>query len=510
MKKIFGAVVALWCAAACWAQGLPRTSPDAQGVPSAKVMELLDSLMSVPQAELHSVTLLRHGNIIAEAAVAPVRYDYQHELFSVSKTFTGAAVGLAVADNLLRLDDRLGAILPEELPDSVSEWLADVTVRDLLTMTSGMPVDWTMRSKYDHWVREFMSRPMAHEPGSRFAYDSMSTYLLSALVQKVTGRRMLDYLQERIFTPLGISDYAWDFSPDGVTVGGWGLWMKPEHIARFGQLLLDGGKWQGKQLLPQEWVREMTSRQMPLNGKSDYGYQTWTCPHYGASRADGAWGQFIIMMPQEDMVAVITECQQGVGEKMMGYVWDILSPALSDEALPQGKDYGKLQKKIGALSHAFPAGKADGKALKLLQGRTLLLPHNPMEWKELTIVKTKGAGELSLVAVNDKGASEKIPCGWRTWQLSTLTGTPPDDLSTIHNRLSGHSNEWLASAAYGCTPASGSNAAEAPFGAVNIRIFYPNWYSAVKLTIAPAQEGCAVTFHLNYGKPVTVNARWKE
>ena len=248
----------------------------------------------------------------------------------MSKTFTATAVGLAVADNLLRLDDRLGAILPESLPDSVSPWLADVTVRDLLTMTSGLKVDWGMRGREDNWTEIMMAEPMAAEPGTTFAYDSMSSYLLSAIVQKVVGKNILEYLSERVFGPLEITGYAWDVSPEGVITGGWGLWMRPDDLAKFGQLLLDKGVWNGKHILPEDWVTEMMTKRVDVPGTSDYCYQMWTCPHEDAVRADGAWGQYIIIMPKEDMVAVVTQCQQGVSDRVQALVWNTLTPTLSD------------------------------------------------------------------------------------------------------------------------------------------------------------------------------------
>lgn len=491
----------LWLSGTTLAFDLPRTAPEAQGVPSAKVSALIDSLTSVLQAELHSLTLVRHGNVIAEVGVAPFSYDNQHELFSVSKTFTGAAVGLAIADNLLRLDDRLGAIIPEALPDSVPAEMADITVLDLLTMTSGIPVDWMMRGRKDKWTPELLSHGMASAPGKNFAYDSMSSYLLSAIVQKVTGRTVLDYVTERIFTPLGITDFAWDLSPEGVTTGGWGLWMKPESLARFGQMLLDGGRWNGRQILPEQWVKLMTTKKIDVPGTSDYCYQMWTCDHPNTSRADGAWGQYIIMMPDEDMVAVITQCQQGVSEKMQSYVWNVLSPALSDKPLPVGKDYRKLQKRISSVAHPFPAGKAGGHVLLPLLGKTLYLPENPMGWRELTLVKS--GRDIKLIAQTDKGITDTIVCGNKNWVKSVYTSNPPDERADTHNRFSGHKNKWFADAAYGCTDAY-------PYGTFEAKIFFTNWYSSLDLKITPGANDCDVTFHLNYSKPVTVKGVWKK
>lgn len=473
---------------------LPRTSPEAQGMDSGKVIELLDSLTSIPQTELHSLTVLRHGNVVAQAAIKPFSTEDQHELFSVSKTFTAAAVGLAIADNLLRLDDRLGAILPEALPDSVSPWLADVTVRDLLTMTSGLKVDWGMRGREDKWAEIMMAEPMAHEPGKQFAYDSMSTYLLSALVQKVVGKNILEYLTERVFNPLGMEDYTWDLSPEGVVTGGWGLWMRPDDLAKFGQLLLDKGKWEGKQILPAEWVNEMMTKRVDVPGTSNYCFQMWTCPHEDAVRADGAWGQYIIVMPKEDMVAVVTQCQQGVSDRIQALVWNTLTPTLSDSPKKEGKEARRLEARLKSYSHAFPAGKSSAKAPFL--NKTLTLAENPMGWKTLEI--SQNGKEIHLTATNAKGQTDEYVCGYKAWKKTRIVSNPPDERSDTHNRFSGHTNPFYADGAYGW---SGN--------ALNAKLHYTNWYSSLALTVAPAESAnhALVTFKLNFmGSPVTVGA----
>ena len=497
IKTYAGFLAAMSLFPAAYSFELPRTSPEAQGIRSEKVIELLDSLTSIPQTEIHSLTLLRHGNIIAQTAIAPFVPEDQHELFSVSKTFTAAAVGLAIADNRLRLDDRLGAIIPEALPDSVSDWLADVNVRDLLTMTSGIKVDWGMRGRQDEWTKVLLSQPMASEPGEHFSYDSMSSYLLSAIVQKVAGRTVLDYLSERVFKPLEIKDYAWDVSPEGVTTGGWGLWMRPEDLAKFGQMLLDGGRWNGQQILPAEWVREMTSKKIDVPGTSNYCYQMWTCPHKGTVRADGAWGQYIIIMPEEDMVAVLTQCQQGVSDRVQALVWNTLTPTLSDTPITEGKPYRELIKKINRYSHPFPKGKVDNKTMRILNGRAMCLPSNPMGWKNLTI--EKDGKDIMLIAVSETEVTDTISCGYREWKKSGINNFPPDERADTHNRFSGHTNRFFADAAF----------AWKADNTLEIKIHYTNWYSSLLLDLAPTENNCEVTFKLNYQyAPQTVEASW--
>lgn len=495
MKKFFVCAATALVAFVSGAYELPCTSPEAQGLESGAVMALIDSLMSMPQAELHNITVMRHGNIVAQASPAPFTPDMQHELFSVSKTFTGAAVGLAIDANRLRLDDRLGAVMPEILPDSVSPWLADVTVRDLLTMSSGMTVDWAMRGQEDHWAKVMASKPMVAEPGTKFAYDSMSTYLLSALVQKVMGRTVLDLLAEKVFTPLEITDYAWDVSPDGVTTGGWGLWMKPDGLARFGQMLLDGGRWQGQQILPENWVREMMTEKVDLPGDSDgYNYQMWKCGHKSASRADGAWGQFIVVMPEEDMVVVITQCERGVNARQLNLVWGLLSPATHDAPLAEGKDFKALSRRIATLAHPFPAGKSSARTQKALYGRTLDLPANSMEWKTLEVVPDTDA--IKLITENMKGERDTLVCGYRRWMTSELNSFPPDERRDTHNRMSGHTNRFYTAGAYAWAD-----------GTLDVKLHFTHWYSSLSLKIKPAGDRFEVTMKLNYeGAPATFTA----
>ena len=176
---------------------LPRSTPEAEGVPSKAVTALFDSLMALPKQTSTAVVVVRHGKVIGEIYPAPFAPEYRHTMYSCSKTFVGAAVGLAIADNRLRLTDRVGAFFPELLPDSVSTNLADMTVRDLLTMTSGVTPDWNMRNLTPDWIRTFLAKPVK-TPGKKFEYDSISTYMLSAIVQKVTGMTLLDYLKQKL------------------------------------------------------------------------------------------------------------------------------------------------------------------------------------------------------------------------------------------------------------------------------------------------------------------------
>ena len=294
---------------------------------------------------IQSVMVLQHGKVLYEKWWNGGEAETPHVLNSVSKTFTSAAVGLAIGEGLLSLDDKLVSFFPDELPESPSENLQKVTIHNLLTMNSGHDRE-PDRSKADTWAEAFLNAPIEHEPGTYYCYNSLGTYMLSAIVQKVTGEKVVDYLQPRLFDPLGIEAPRWDESPQGINCGGWGLYLKTEDLAKMGQLLLQKGKWNGKQILPEEYATEATRKQVPCvpswirfdeiekSGmtpeNSDwvhgYGYQIWRCRH-NAYRADGAGGQYIIVIPDKDAVVINTADLQDM-QAELNLVWDYILPAL--------------------------------------------------------------------------------------------------------------------------------------------------------------------------------------
>ena len=296
--------------------------------------------------DLHSVMVIQHGKVVAEKQIAP---DTAHFMMSVSKTFTATAVGFAIEEGLLHLDDRIVDLFPDQVPENASDTLAHMTVRHLLTMNSGHAKDPTgsvwHRNDGD-WIKAFLEWPLPYEPGSCYCYNSLGTYMLSAAVQKVSGEKIVDYLEPRLWKPLGIEKPFWQESPAGICCGGWGLYLKTEDMARMGLCLLQGGKFAGKQVIPATWVSEMSARQvdsapsgltsiqveergMDKTGSDwlqGYGYQMWRCRH-GAFRADGARGQYIIILPEQDAVIVTTAQINNMAEEL-NLIWKHLLPAL--------------------------------------------------------------------------------------------------------------------------------------------------------------------------------------
>ena len=351
--------ICLLCLCLCCIDGKALTKNQPKEMPKkvaaikrVKPQSTLDSAMEKyiqaaadHKLNIHSVMVLQHGKVLYEKWLNGTEAEKPHILNSVSKTFTSAAVGLAIGEGLLSLDDKLISFFPDDLPALPSENLKKVTIRNLLTMNCGH--DSEPRRKDDNtWVKAFLSWPVEHEPGTYFCYNSMGTYMLSAIVQKVTGQKVVDYLQSRLFDPLGIEKPRWEESPQGINCGGWGLYLKTEDLAKMGQLLLQKGKWKGKQVLPKDYAIEMTRKQVPCQPSwvradkvnesgltlenSDwvqgYGYQMWRC-RYNAFRADGAGGQYIIIIPEKDAVVVNT-AQLNDMQAEQNLIWDYILPAL--------------------------------------------------------------------------------------------------------------------------------------------------------------------------------------
>jgi len=335
---------------------LPISSPESQGVSTAGLCQFIQAADTGVDS-MHSVIVLRHGHVILQAYWKPESAEKPHVLWSLSKSFTSTAVGLVIQEGKLSLDDQVIQFFPEDLPETQSENLKAMRVRDLLTMTAGHSeeVDWR---KAKHWARAFLAHPVPHTPGTHFRYNTPATYMLSAIVQKVTGQTVLEYLKPRLFQPLGIEDPRWDRSPQDVSIGGYGLFLKTQDIAKFGQLYLQQGQWNGKQLVPADWIKQATSKQVSNGegGSSDwaqgYGFQFWQCRN-NAFRGDGKDGQYCIVVPEQDLVVAIT-ANTGNMQKELNFVWDKLLPALHDK--PR-EDDTKAQQELKTLVQGLKASR---------------------------------------------------------------------------------------------------------------------------------------------------------
>ncbi len=269
------------------------------------------------------------------------------------------------------------------------------------------------------WVKGFLSAPVEHEPGAPFLYNSAASHVLSAIVQKVTGQSLLDYLTPRLFEPLGIQPAHWDQDPQGIYTGGWGLMIRTEEIARFGQMYLQKVVWNGKRILPEVWVEQATSKQVE-NGsdpKNDwnqgYGYQFWRCQH-NAFRGDGAFGQYCFVLPDQDVVLAINSAVPDM-QAVMNVVWDKLLPAVQPAALPAAPQAEKaLKDRLAGLSLPIPADKAVSPLAEQWNGKTFLLEENPFKIESVHFAFTPDGCELSL---RENNAENPASFGYQGWKF---------------------------------------------------------------------------------------------
>lgn len=421
-------VLALFAASGsvCFGAGLPRSSPEAQGVDSAALLAFIEAADKKIDS-LHSFMLVRHGQVIAEGWWAPYDAQSPHSLFSLSKSFTSTAAGLAIAEGKLNLHDEVLKFFPDEAPAKPSDNLKAMRVSDLLRMSTGQQSE-PKRPEKESWVKTFLAHPVPFKPGTHFLYNTSATYMLSAIVQKATGMTVLDYLKPRLFEPLGIENPRWEASPQGITVGGYGLSIRTEDIARFGQLYLQKGKWQGKQLVPQRWIEEATARQTSngSNPRSDwdqgYGYQFWRARH-GAYRGDGAFGQFCVVLPKQDAVLAITS---GVGnmQAVLDLVWDKLLPAVKGDSLAANDEARtKLEQKLKGLSIAPQTGSA---AAAKVEDKTFEFPANERKLESIALLSNGNDGPATLIA-RFGGTERRIVCGHGEWRKGRAAwGTMPE------------------------------------------------------------------------------------
>jgi CubicO group peptidase (beta-lactamase class C family) len=402
---------------------LPRSSPEAQGVSSADLLAFVEAADTHIDA-MNSFMLLRHGQVVAEGWWAPYNAQSPHSLYSLSKSFTSTAVGLAIAEGKLNLGDEVLKFFPEDAPAKPDNNLKAMRVNDLLRMSTGHQ-DEPKRLPDRVWTKVFLAQPVPHKPGTHFLYNTSATYMLSAIVQKVTGTTVLDYLRPRLFDPLGIENPQWEASPQGITLGGYGLSIRTEDIARFGQLYLQKGKWNGQQLVPESWVEAATARQTSngSNPKSDwdqgYGYQFWRARH-GAYRGDGAFGQYCIVMPEQDAVISITSGVKDM-QSVLNLVWDKLLPTMKPGPLAaDDASQKKLELRLAQLSLRPQEGSSSPASLP---NRKYIFPANDLKLEAMSLKHDDRAGAETLVVRLD-GVDWPISCGPGTWTKARMSLPP--------------------------------------------------------------------------------------
>lgn len=425
--------------------GLPRATPQSRGTDPAVINAVLDAL-DRDGLELHSLLIWQDGALIAEGYWAPFGPDLPHMMHSATKSFTSMAVGLAVDDGLLGIDDPVMGFFPEHAGRNPDPRLARMTLRHLLTMTSGHGhgiSGGAWRRLKTSWIADFLAQPLPHEPGEVFVYDSAASYMLSAIVQRATGRRVHDLLAERIFGPMGLSDaLRWDIGPDGVNTGGNGLDCTSRDLLRLGILHLQGGRWNGVQLLSADWVAQATGMQLrdvvlgvfngetylgpeaqgdgaPATRREGYGFQWWRGP-LGSYSANGLFGQYCIVLPHRQTVVAFTGGLRDSDRRVHDLIHGVLEPALgAGGGTPEAGQ--RLNRRLAGLAHAHqPQGDAAAPAPADWQG-TYLPASNDQGAESLRL--DGGAGWIDLHLTDARG-SHVIRAGLGQWMqsITTMTG----------------------------------------------------------------------------------------
>jgi CubicO group peptidase (beta-lactamase class C family) len=426
MRKTFFLLIVLFlagslCLAKPLSRNLPRSTPEKEGISSSAILSFVEAVDKEIDT-MNSFMLVRHGLVVAEGWWSPYDSESSHTLFSLSKSFTSTAVGLAIASGKLSLDDEVLKFFPEDAPAEPSVNLKAMRLRDLLCMSTGHQTEVPL-GESQLWTKAFLAHPVPHKPGTHFLYNTPATYMLSAIVQKVTGMTVLDYLQPRLFEPLGIENPSWGTSPQGITLGGYGLNLRTEDIARFGQLYLQKGNWQGRRLVPASWVDTATARQTSngSNPKSDwdqgYGYQFWRCRH-GVYRGDGAFGQYCIVLPEQDAVLAITSGVRNM-QAVLDLVWEKLLPAMGKASLPpNGVAAQKLSIKLKNLTVQPITGISTPPLVQSVSGKEYVFSRND---QQIEAAKLEVESSGSTLVLRSAGREIRIECGNGAWKKGDTT-----------------------------------------------------------------------------------------
>ena len=388
---------------------LPRSSPAAEGVDARGVLALVDALDARPTVEPHGLTVLRHGREVASGHWGPYRRDAPRLLYSLSKSFTSTAVGFAVAEGLLGLDDLVLDHFPEYADDAADDRVRSWRVRHLLTMGTGHTSDTADRilGRDEDPVRLFLRQAPEREPGTVFSYNQGCTHTAGAIVQRLAGCTLPEYLQPRLFDVVGGGPVSWSEQPQGRSLGFSGLHATHDDVVRLGQLYLQRGRWGDRQLLPESWVDLATTVQIATPGEPNpdwqqgYGFQFWMGRH--GFRGDGAYGQFCIVLPEQDAVVVVTSATLGM-QAVLDDVSTHLLPAFRDAPLQDAAD-AALAQRLGALALPLPVGATS--------------PPDPALWDGLDLTPRGGVCRVQ-PSLTDVRVGRSRTHG--TWQVTLREG----------------------------------------------------------------------------------------
>jgi CubicO group peptidase (beta-lactamase class C family) len=398
--------------------GLPRARAEDQGVEPAAVMAFLNAL-EAEQLEMNSFMLSRGGKVVAEGWWYPYRAEIPHMMHSLTKSVMACAVGLALAEKRFALSDKVVSFFPEHLPAEVSDNLKAMTVEHLLTMRCGHAKETSgsvWRPIKTSWIAEFFKIPVELAPDSKFVYTSAASYMLSAIVTKTTGQTVRDYLEPRVFQPLGITGLRWDVSPDNVSPGGNGLTWRTSDITKLCMLHAQGGMWNGKQILPADWIAAATKRQ---SGNERYGYQWWVSPadnYY----ADGKFSQIGLVFTQNDAVLAFTAANNK-GRRCVELAEKHLTEGFKPAPIPQDDAaWNALKTRIESLRLLAPMTSSTSPLEKTISGRRFDVEPNEDGVEAVSFTFAKGR---CLFTLRDGRGTHTISAGLDFWTEGSTSMT---------------------------------------------------------------------------------------
>lgn len=397
---------------------LPRSTPEQAGIPSQAISAFLDALKR-DALEIHGFMVIRNGSVAAEGWWEPYSAELPHLIFSITKSFTSTAVGLAVQEGLLKVDDKVVAYFPDELPAEPSEHLLAMTIHDLLAMATGHtgdPTEETIAEGGD-WIRKFLETPIPYEPGTHFAYNSGASHMLGVIVERVSGQSLQAFLAPRLLEPLGIEVAEWAILPGGHPAGGFGMCIKLEDVAKLGLLYLQRGIWNGQRLLAESWI-DASSALQASNGtdpnndwETGYGYQLWRC-RFDAYRFAGLFCQKCIIIPSHNMLVALNSADWSE-QKALNAVWEHLLPVISEGSLPHNEAaYQQLVERIAELTLSVRLGEAGEKQPFIAYGVTYELESNLAGWGTIQFIEHE---DRIVAIVASKDGDQQFAYGIDQW-----------------------------------------------------------------------------------------------
>lgn len=350
-------------------------SPEAAGVSSRVIMSFLEE--SEKQGyEIHSFMVIRHGKVAAECYRAPFTAMRPHAMYSVSKTVTATAIGIAADEGYFTVEDRVRDIFPEYTKNIEDERLDSLLIKHLLTMTSGKePSVFANKTKGD-WIEQYFSSKWYNKPGEEFKYINENIYMLSAIIEKTTGQCMRDFLKDRLFTPLGIDYPFWETDRNGIEAGGWGLYLKTEDLAKIMLLYQNKGIYDGKRILSEEWIASAvkpladTSAELDNDARYGYGYCIWRCAKFRGYRADGMFSQYAVVFEDYDAVVVVTAAE-ALAQRCRDFIWEFFPKAFTDFDEGNDTSYEGLSERLASAVLEKPSSSSDSSAMERIDGKLI-------------------------------------------------------------------------------------------------------------------------------------------